>query len=168
MAIFKHLIYALLDIISINSILYPQSLTILLTVRTDLFNKSNKIIKFKGRNNFLGFTVDKACDEKTRRALAWFYRNHDSPNITEWKNFFKKFKFETFPHHKLCMWSINDTRSNVYIYIHSINDKYIHYTIENNEIKNESIYIPIGYGTLLPERYVYNYELFKNHILNTI
>ena len=133
-----------------NSRKIPKWLTIFCTVTTDICNKSNSIIKFIGRNEYLGFTVIKSTDEKNRRAISWFYRNYRSPNIREWRKFITLFKLDKIPEHEIILWNKDKTLSDKVIKIHEINENFIKYTIDG-----ETVTVPIGFGTLLPEKYLF-------------
>lgn len=130
-------------------------ISILFTVKTDIFNKSNNIILFKTRNTYIGFTVLESTSEYNRRAIAWFYRNYDSPNIKEWNLFKTKFKLESIPFHRLSLYDKNKNNTNEYIDIYEITNEYIRYSYNNNKI----ITLLIESGSLLPDQYVYNYTV---------
>jgi len=128
-------------------------ISILFTVKTDPRNISNSLIKFRNRNDLLGFTVIKSIDEYHRRAIAWFYRNYDSPNINEWNSFLQKFKFDKVPYHKLQMWEKDGSPSRNTVTILALTTAYIQYAVNDNIIE-----IPIESGILLPNNYIYNFN----------
>jgi len=127
--------------------------SVLFTVKIDPRNISNSLIKFRNKNDLLGFTVVESIDEYHRRAIAWFYRNYDSPNINEWNIFLQKFKFDKVPYHKLQMWEKDGSPSSYTVTILALTKSYIQYSV-NNEI----IDLPIGSGVLLPNNYIYNFK----------
>lgn len=126
------------------------------TVRVDPLDKSHDIIRFKNKNNYLGFTIVDSTNEKSRRAIAWFYRNYDSPNINEWNKFLNMFNITKIPEHKLIFWDKNERITDFFVTVFEITNSHIKYSYNDNE----PITIPIESGTLLPDKYIYNYLLY--------
>lgn len=126
--------------------------SIIFTVITDITNKNSQIIKFDKRNDYEGFIVVSADTVFNKRALSWFYRNYSIPDIDNWNNFIKLFNLKQIPPHYIMMFKNNSIDVDV-IYIQSITNDCIFYSVNNNFIK-----IPITIGTLFPEEYINNYE----------
>lgn len=127
-------------------------ISILFTVTTDLFKRSRKIIKFKTKSDYYGFKIVMSTTEKNRKAIAWFYRTYDSPNLLNWKEFMEIFNLECIPEHSIQFINKDKTEEKI-VTINSITDSTIRITVNS-----ETFSSIINSGTLLPYRYpiIYN------------
>jgi hypothetical protein len=123
-------------------------ISVLFTVITDVSNKSKKIIKFKGKSEYYGFKVVMSTSEKNRKAVAWFYRTYDSPNIFDWLEFTEIFNLKEIPAHTIQFYNINKEPCHL-LTINSISNNKLCMTMGN-----VTVVIDITSGTLLPYRYL--------------
>lgn len=128
-------------------------ISILFTVTTDISKKSKKIIKFKGKSEYYGFKVIMSTSEKNRKAIAWFYRTYESPNLLDWKEFMELFNLELVPEHSLQFIDKEKKEIDKIITINSITNSSISVTIGNETMESA-----ISCGTLLPYRYLLEFK----------
>lgn len=148
------MLWSLIDIIIFynNIIFFLKTVaSILSTVLIDPFNKSSELIKFNNVKEYDGFTVISSTNKINKRAISWFYKNYDSPVYTDWKLFLQIFFFNKIvPSHVLQLYN-KVNKCNDFIYIHSINSKFIEYSFNDKYIKT-----PIVLGSLIPKYYIHN------------
>jgi hypothetical protein len=138
--------------------------SIFFTINIDPFKFSNKPIRFKGFNEYGGFNVIGSLDEKHRRIVHWFYRNIDTPSINDWNECIDRFNIPIVPIHILQLYDKNKDPLNKFILIHAITNEFIHYTYENREDDvSITVTVPIGIASLIPERYLFNLNMYSRH-----
>lgn len=71
----------------------------LFTVRCDPFNISH--IPITDFRTNITFTVTSYSNERDRRIVSWFYRNHDAPNEDDWQCCLDRFNLQSCPPHNI-------------------------------------------------------------------
>lgn len=134
-----------------------RKISAILTIYMDPFNISKSMITFKGRNKVIC-----SMDEFHRRIIHWFYRNYDAPNLKDWLKCLSIFNLKEVPIHVLQLYNSDLTPSYKFIIIHSVEDGYVTYTLEDrDENSSVTVRIPLGIAALVPERFLFNMKIYS-------
>lgn len=139
-----------------------QKISFVFTIKVDPLGISKDAIKFRGINNFGGYTVTESIDEHNRRIVHWFYRNIEAPTLVDWDQCTYLFGLKDIPTHVLRLYNHEGEPLDKYILIHNITRDYIKYTYENKEDEESiTVTVPLGTASLVPERFLFNLKLFN-------
>jgi uncharacterized protein (DUF3820 family) len=131
------------------------------TVTIDPFRKSDKMIKFKSRNEYLGFRIINGTF-KQKKIITWYYRNTDVPTYWSWKKYITRFKYIDVPQHILQLYDKEGFPVNKFFVIHKIMPEIVKYSYIDTDIgKLVTVEVPLGIASLVPERFMFNMEMYS-------
>lgn len=137
--------------------------TSLFTIKIDPFKISKDPIQFNGCRDYGGYSIIGATDETSRRIVHWFYRNVKAPTLNDWLDCLFLFDLQDIPIHILQLYNHDKDPLNKFILIHSVTRDFIHYTFEDrDENKSITVTVPMGVASLVPERFLFNLNLYCN------
>ena len=134
----------------------------MVTIKFDPFHISNRMINFRNSKEYQGYKISESDTEYNRRIVHWFYRTVDAPCINDWDICIKLFGLEKVPPHVLQLCDKCGTVLEKYIIVRSISKDGINYSFKNDEVEDKCLKLPLGFASLVPERFIFNLNLFNN------
>lgn len=139
-----------------------NKITSFFTITIDPLQVSKDPIKCKNCKDFGGFSVIISSNEKHRRIVHWFYRNTEVPTLNDWIYIIYLFNLRDIPCHILQLYDFDKQPLNKFILVHAITSDYINYTYEDRDNNvSDTVTVPLGTSSLLPEYFLYNLKLYS-------
>lgn len=142
--------------------IFKMYIAYIFTIKYDPINYSNRLIVFKNSKEFSGYKIIESDTEYSRRFIHWFYRTIEAPTINDWNKCIDIFNIDIIPPHVLQLYDKNNRPLDKYIVIKKIENTGIQYIFKTGNDPDNYINLPLGFASLVPDRFVFNFRLFTN------